>query len=119
MTQKELLESVLAEIKHVKTHMPNGELKQMAKDFENMKEDLSDLKYTLLNPEDGVIVNTNKNTEFRNFLQSNQKDFDIQMSKIKELENWKAGVTRALWIIFGIMAGIIIRMLMMHGEQLG
>jgi|SRR6056300_677571 hypothetical protein len=119
MTQKELLESVLAEIKHVKTHMPNGELKQMAKDFENMKEDLSDLKYTLLNPEDGVIVNTNKNTEFRNFLQSNQKDFDNQMSKIKELENWKAGVTRALWIIFGIMAGIIIRMLMMHGEQLG
>lgn len=119
MTQKELLESVLAEIKHVKTHMPNGELKQMAKDFENMKEDLSDLKYTLLNPEDGVIVNTNKNTEFRNFLQSNQKDFDNQMSKIKELENWKAGVTRALWIIFGIIAGIIIRMLMMHGEQLG
>ena len=47
MTQKEVLESVLAEIRHVKTHMPNGELKQMANDFQKMKEDVSDLKKTL------------------------------------------------------------------------
>ena len=64
MTQKEVLESVLAEIRHVKTHMPNGELKQMANDFQKMKEDVSDLKKTLLNPDNGVIVNTNKNTDF-------------------------------------------------------
>lgn len=119
MTQKELLESLLDEIKHIKTHMPNGELKQMQKDMQHLKEDLSDMKFTLLNPDNGVIVNTNKNTDFRRTLQANQKDFDEQMSKIKEIENWKAGVTRALWIIFGIMAGIIIRMLMMHSDQLG
>jgi len=118
MTQKEILESVLSEIKHIKTHMPNGELKQMQTDLEHLKEDISDLKFTLLNPENGVIVNTNKNTEFRKELQGNQKEFDLQMLKIKEIENWKAGVTRALWIIFGIMAGIIIRMLMMHSDQI-
>ena len=118
MTQKEVLESVLSEIKHIKTHMPNGELKQMAKDFENMKEDISDLKYTLLNPDNGVIVNTNKNTEYRLELQGNEKDFREQMSKIEEIERWKQGVTRALWIIFGIIAGIIIRMLMMHSDQI-
>jgi len=116
MTQKEVLDTLLSEIKHIKTHMPNGELKQMQKDMQDMKVDLSDMKYTLLNPENGVIVNTNKNTEFRQQMQSNQKEFDEQMAKIKEIENWKAGVTRALWIIFGIMAGIIIRMLMMHSS---
>ena len=82
-----------------------------------LKEDVSDLKYTLLNPDNGVIVNTNKNTEFRQTLQANQKEFDTQMAKIAEIENWKAGVTRALWIIFGIIAGIIIRMLMMHSDK--
>lgn len=117
MTQKEILESVLSEIKHIKTHMPNGELKQMQTDLEDLKEDISDLKYTLLNPENGVIVNTNKNTEYRQILQSNQKEFDTKMLKITEIENWKAGVTRALWIIFGIIAGIIIRMFMMHSDQ--
>jgi len=118
MTQKEVLDKVLSEIRHIKTHMPNGELKQMQKDMEDLKDDISDLKYTLLNPDNGVIVNTNRNTEFRKELQGNQKEFDQQMLKITEIENWKAGVTRALWIIFGIMAGIIIRMLMMHSEQI-
>ena len=118
MTQKEVLDSVLSEIRHIKTHMPNGELKQMQKDIETMKDDMSDMKYTLLNPDNGVIVNTNKNTEYRQYLQANQKEFDTQMAKIAEIEHWKAGVTRALWIIFGIMAGIIIRMLMMHSDKL-
>ena len=97
--------------------MPNGELKQMQKDMEDMKSDISDLKYTLLNPDNGVIVNTNKNTDFRRELQANQKEFDEQMAKIALIENWKTGVTRALWIIFGILASVIIRMLMMHSDK--
>ena len=118
MTQKGTLDALLQEIRHVKQHMPNGELKQMQKDIQELKEDISDMKYTLLNPDNGVIVSTNKNTEFRQSMQANQKDFDAQMLKITEIENWKQSVTRALWIIFGVMAGIIIRMLMMHSEQL-
>lgn len=99
--------------------MPNGELKAMQKDMEDLKEDISDLKYTLLNPENGVIVNTNKNTDFRKLHESNSEKYQQQMLKISEIENWKSGVTRALWIIFGIMAGIIIRMLMMHSQTGG
>lgn len=118
MTQKQLLETVLAEINHVKTHMPNGELKQIQKDFEDMKADISDLKFTLLNPDNGVIVNTNKNSEFRRSMQSNEKEFQNQMIKIKEFENWKSGVTKALWVIFGILASVIIRMLMMHSDKI-
>lgn len=117
MTQKEILESVLTEIKHVRTHMPNGELKQMAKDFEKVKEDLSDVKYTLLNPDNGVIVNTNKNTEFRLDKESREKEYNKYILELEELKNWKQGVTRALWVIFGILASVIIRMLMMHSDK--
>ena len=117
MTQKEILESVLLEIKHIKTHMPNGELKQMQKDMKDLKDDISDMKYTLLNPDNGVIVNTNKNTEFRQQLQSNQKEFDEKMLEVESIKRWKEGVTRALWIIFGALATIIIRMIMMHSDQ--
>jgi len=117
MTQKEILESVLSEIKHIKTHMPNGELKQMAKDFEKMKDDITDLKYTLLNPETGVIVENNKNSEYRRELQGNEDEFRNRLSEIDDIKRWKEGVTRALWIIFGILATVIIRMLIMHSEQ--
>ena len=51
MTQKQLLETVLTELTSIKKHMPNGELKQMQKDMEDLKDDISDLKYTLLNPD--------------------------------------------------------------------
>ena len=117
MTQKELLESLLEEIKHIKTHMPNGELKQMANDFQKMKDDVSDLKRTLLNPEDGVIVNTNRNTESRIYHEQRAELYADNVSKLNELQSWKAGVNRALWIIFGIIAGIVIRMLMMHSDH--
>ena len=37
-------------------------LKAMVEDVRELKEDMSDLKFTLINPEDGVIVKTNKNS---------------------------------------------------------
>ena len=98
--------------------MPNGELKQMMKDMQNMKEDITELKFTLLNPDNGVIVNTNKNTEYRKELQGNEDSFRAKLAEIDSIKSWKEGVTRALWIIFGIIAAIIIRMFMMHSDNL-
>ena len=117
MTQKQTLDAVLSELKFIKTHMPNGELKQMAKDFERVKEDISDLKFTMLNPENGVIVNTNRNTEYRKELEGNEAEFRNKLAEIEDIKRWKDGVTRALWIIFGILATVIVRMLIMHSEQ--
>lgn len=117
MSQKELLENLLKEIKHIKSHMPNGELKQMQEDMHEMKEDISDVKYTLLNPENGVIVNSNKNTDYRLELQENEKEFRNQMAEIQVIKKWKDGVNKALWIIFGSLVAIIIRILMMHSDK--
>lgn len=91
--------------------MPNGELKVMQKDMENLKEDISDLKYTLLNPENGVIVNTNKNSDFRRAMQANERDFQNKLAELEDLKRWKDGVSKALWIIFTVLAGLIIRTL--------
>ena len=114
MTQKQLLEAVLAELGSIKKDMPNGELKALAEDVKDLKEDMSDLKYTLLNPEDGVIVKTNQNTEFRRKIEGGEKDFAVKMAEVDELKAWKEGVTKALWIIFGSLVAIVARILMMH-----
>jgi predicted nucleic acid-binding Zn-ribbon protein len=118
MTQKEVLDAVLSEIRHIKTHMPNGELKQMQKDMESLKEDMSDMKFTLLNPDNGVIVNTNKNTEFRLQKEAREREYAKHIQDLEEIKVWKSGVTRALWVIFGILASVIIRMLMMHSDKI-
>tara|TARA_R100001509_G_scaffold152068_1_gene111899 strand:+ start:1025 stop:1384 length:360 start_codon:yes stop_codon:yes gene_type:complete len=111
MTQKELLESVLSEIIHIKKHMPNGELKSMLEDVKDLKEDMSELKYTLLNPEDGVIVKTNQNTTFRKKMEMGDKDFADKMSEVQDLSRWRDGVNKALWIIFTVLAGVVLKLL--------
>lgn len=111
MTQKQLLESVLSELVHIKKHMPNGELKAMLEDVKDLKEDMSELKYTLLNPEDGVIVKTNQNTAFRRKMEQGDKDFADKMAEVQDLSRWRDGVNKALWIIFTVLAGVVIKLL--------
>jgi len=113
-TQAQILESILHEISEMKTKLPNGELKRMELSIQEMKEnyidikdDVSEIKYTLLNPENGVIVRVNRNTEFR--LEKERKE-DYYENKVKELEkmlDWKEGVNRALWILFTSVIGLI------------
>ena len=118
MTQKELLESVLSELGSIKKGMPNGELKHMARSIDElrdsqslMKEDISELKKTLLDPNDGVIVNTNKNTDFRREREKKIGYYDGIIIELQKMQDWKNGVTKALWIVFTILAGIIIKFL--------
>jgi len=118
MTQKELLENVLSELGSIKKGLPNGELKHMMRTMDefrdnqnSMKEDISELKKTLLDPNDGVIVATNKNTEFRRERQERLPYYENIIVEFQKLQDWKNGVTRALWIVFTVLAGIIIKFL--------
>lgn len=111
MQDNTLLEAVLQELLTIKKGMPNGELKALTDDMKELKQDLSELKSILLNPDDGVIVKTNKNTEFRQKVEANDKDFQQQMNEVAELSRWKDNVNRALWIIFAALIGIAFKLL--------
>jgi len=113
-TQKEVLELILSEIATMKTKLPNGELKRMEEairdlrdNYTTLKEDVSDIKYTLLNPEDGIIVRVNKNSDWRKEREEKQKYYDRIVTDFEKMKDWKDGVTKALWIVFTALVGII------------
>jgi len=113
-SQKEVLERILIEIAAMKTKLPNGELKRMEEsirdlrdNYTTLKEDVSDIKYTLLNPEDGIIVRVNKNTEYRREREDMQDYYDKIVIDFEKMKDWKDGVTKALWIVFTSLIGII------------
>lgn len=108
--EKTILETVLAELLHIKQGMPNGELKQITDTVKELKGDLSELKYTLLNPEHGVIVKVNRNTEFRKAKEARQTEYDKYVKDLTELKSWKNTVTRALWIVFTALSAVIIKL---------
>lgn len=105
------LDKVLQELEHIKRHMPNGELKRIEKAINDLKEDMSEMKRTLLDPNDGVIVQTNKNTEWR---EERQKKIDVYDQKVTELDKlieWKNSVTKVLWAGFTALLGVIAKLL--------
>lgn len=106
MTTQLQYETLLSELKEIKKHMPNGELTTMARDMKDMKEDISDLKFTLLNPENGVIVKTNKNTDFR-------RQYEKKIERVDELVAWKNTVTKVLWILFSAVVGVVVKLITM------
>lgn len=113
-TQKDILELILSEIATMKTKLPNGELKrmeesirEMKENYSDMKDDISDIKFTLLNPEDGIIVRVNKNTDWRHDREDKQLYYDKIVTEFEKMKDWKDGVTKALWIIFSALVGIV------------
>jgi hypothetical protein len=113
-TQKEVLDKILSEISVMKTKLPNGELKRMEEsvrdlrdNYNEIKTDVSDIKYTLLNPEDGIIVRVNKNTDFRYEREEKIPYYDNIVVDFKKMQDWKDGVTKALWILFSSVIGVI------------
>jgi hypothetical protein len=102
----------------MKAKLPNGDLKIIQlgmEDLKNsqseMKKDLSDLKRKLLDPDDGVIVKVNENTKFRieqeKIQEKEEAEFKSMVLEHAELMKWKGGVTKALWIFFTALVGIL------------
>ena len=51
-------------------------------------------------------------------MQRNEKDFQVQMQEVESLKRWRDGVNKALWIIFGLIAALVINIIMMHSDKI-
>jgi len=110
-----MMNDILDALDVIKDKMPNGEIKSIQDKIENiesaqedMHEDLRLIKKQLLDPEDGIVVRVNKNTEFRKRKEASEKSFQSIIDEHKELMSWKSTVTKILWILFTAVAGILV-----------
>ena len=110
-----MMNEILDNLDAIKTKLPNGELALIQERIEgiensqeDMKEDLRTIGKQLLDPEDGIVVRVNKNTEFRKRKEADDKDFIKIIDEHKELMSWKSTVTKVLWTIFTVLAGLVI-----------
>lgn len=92
----------------VKSEM--NEKLHIVQDLENK---ISDIEEILSDPNDGIIVKVNKNTEIRIHDRNNDKQKEkviLEFTKTcNEMKDWKSGVTKALWILLAAVVGITIQ----------
>lgn len=114
----ETLKELLAEINAMKVTFPHSELRIIQLNMEefkhaqtDIKKDLTDLKKKLLDPDDGVIVKVNENTKFRieqkTLQEREEREYKDLILEHSELMKWKSGVTKAMWIFFTAIVGIL------------
>ena len=120
ITNREILE----EIEKLKKKIPtaNGDfilLKKTVGDLEigqqGLKGDIKELKERLLNPDNGVVARVNRNSEFRKDSEQRgplcQQSFENMEDNVNSILGWKDNVSKALWILFTGIAGIIVKIL--------
>lgn len=113
-TPKELIEELYALFSTFKHRMedPNfiqveNTLTQLMENQMEMKTELRELKKQLLNPYDGVIVETRKNTDFRIEREEQQKEYDNLIEEHKSLVRWKSNATKFGVALLTALGGII------------
>ena len=86
---------IIEKLECMEVRLPNGELEQI-------QNHLKDIKEILLDPEDGLVVRVNKNTYWRK---------QVDVDDIKELKSFKLTVTKALWVVYAAVIGLISKIL--------
>jgi hypothetical protein len=112
------IDEVLIALELIKKKLPNGELEiikqsilSLGQDQKTIKEDLDYLKKRLFNPDDGVIVRINKNTDTIQRTEELIDGIPDIKNKVEQLEQWHEGVQKALWIIYTAIVGIVVSLI--------
>ena len=84
---------IVERLECIEKRMPNGELKEM-------HENINEIKVILLDPEDGIIVRVNKNTYWRR---------ELDADEFKALLRWKQNINNAMWLAYSTLVGIIVK----------
>ena len=114
ITNKEILE----QIEELKGKMPNGELTLLKKsvedlqlDHKELRDSIRDLKKSLLDPDNGVVVRVNRNSEFRREREGSSEKLSTLFEQVTLMINWKNSINKILWVVFTALIGLVIKVL--------
>lgn len=113
-----MMERILEELVFMRSKLPNGELKILQTSMDDLKHsqdsiksDVSELKKKLLDPETGVVVRLNQNTQYIQDKKEMEDYYDEIIDQHKDLLSWKNNMTKAMWIFFTAIVGILTKMM--------
>lgn len=113
-TPKELIEELYTLFSSFKSRMedPNfiqveNMMSQLMENQMEMKQELRDLKKKLLDPDNGVVVQTNKNTSFRKEIEGRQSMTAELIEEHKALVRFKSNATKVGLAFLTALGGVI------------
>jgi len=92
------------------------EIALMKKDIETLSEDVKELNekidtlmVKLLDPDKGIVVRVNKNTDRLDDRDQNMDKWMKDIDDFNQMKKWKGNVTKALWGLYTVIIGWIVK----------
>jgi len=86
-------------------------LKQLVDNQDDMKHEIRELKRQLLNPYDGVVIESKKNTEFRLNNEKEVNEYRVKFEELRDSHNallsWKSNFVKVSLVVITGMGGFI------------
>jgi hypothetical protein len=108
------LEEILGSLEFLLKSIPADDVHEIKRSVDSIleeqkviKKDLEYLKSRLFNPDDGIIVKVNKNTEAIQEFKTYIEIIDDLKGRIEDLEKWKSVVNKTSWFIFTTIGGLL------------
>tara|TARA_R100001244_G_scaffold11561_1_gene13802 strand:+ start:180 stop:488 length:309 start_codon:yes stop_codon:yes gene_type:complete len=90
----------------------------MKKDISNLSEKIDGLDEKmdmiikkLLDPDSGLVVRVNKNTERLDYRDEKMPEWMGEIDQFRLMKSWKSNINKALWVLYSAAIGLIIKVL--------
>lgn len=80
------------------------DIEMLSKDIKELNEKMDKLMVKLLDPDTGLVVRVNKNTDRLDAKDKSMAEWMKDLEDFREMKKWKSNVTRALW---GLYAAVL------------
>lgn len=104
----EIMRDIVNALKDIRKHQPNGELKRIEKCVKGLAIKVDDIHNKIMNPETGLIVQTNKNTDFREKCEPEREGLINQFNGVLR---WKRVIEWGLGVVFVAIIGVVIKII--------
>jgi hypothetical protein len=103
------MQEIIEALKEIRNHQPNGELKRIEKCVTGLAAKVDDIHNKIMDPENGLIVQTNKNTEFRTTCEPER---EALIEQFRGVLRWKRVIEWGLGVVFVGAVGAFIKVMM-------
>jgi t-SNARE complex subunit (syntaxin) len=107
--ESDRMQEIIDALKDIRNHQPNGELKRIEKCVKGLATKVDDMHNKIMDPENGLIVQTNKNTEFRTTCEPER---EVLIDQFKGVLRWKKVIEWGLGVVFVAIIGTVIKIML-------
>jgi len=87
------------------------DIETLSKDIKELNDKMDRLMIKLLDPDEGIVVKVNKNTERLDERDRKLNGWLKDLESFHQMKKWKFTVTRALWGLYAAIIGYIVKII--------